>query len=58
MNIGYGQMDVRIDVRENLNIHCDFSGYVGFIKHRTLHAIGISLKMEMEKVNMMVQEHA
>ena len=54
MNIGYGRMDVR----DNLNLHNRFIGYVDFIKQSILNIAGISLKLDMEKVNMMVQEHA
>ena len=54
MNIGYGWMDVW----DNLNIHDHFFGYVDFIKHWTLNIAGISLKLDMEKGNMMVEEHA
>ena len=54
MNIGYGQMDVQ----DNLNLHDHFFGYVNFIKHWTLNIAGICLKLDMEKVNMMVQKHA
>ena len=54
MHIGYGWMDVQ----NNLNLHDQFFGYVDFIKKLTLNIIVISLKLDMEKVNMMVQEHA
>ena len=53
MNIGYGWMDVR----DNLNLRDRFFGDVDFIKQWTLNIVGISLKLDMEKVNMMVQEH-
>ena len=54
MNIGYGRMDVQ----DNLNLHDHFFGYVDFIKYWRLNIAGISLKLDMEKVNMMAQEHA
>ena len=46
------------DVQDNLNLHDHFFGYVDFIKQLTLNIAGISLKLDMEKVNMIVQEHA
>ena len=48
MNIGYGW----IDVRENKK-----ACYVSFIKHQTLRSVGIYLKLDRKKVNMMVHEH-
>ena len=54
MNIGYGRMDVQ----ENLNLHDHVFGYVDIIKDWMLNIAGISFKLDMEKVNMMAQEHA
>ena len=53
MKLGYRQMDVH----DNLNLHNYSFGCVGFIKHRTLDLVGISLRLDMEKENTMVQEH-
>jgi hypothetical protein len=53
IDIGYGQMGVWV----SSNIHDHYIGYVIFIKNKTLHIVGIFLRLVMEKESTTVQEH-
>jgi hypothetical protein len=50
IDIGYGQMDVQV----NSNLHDHSIGCVIFTRIQTLHIVGISLRLVMEKESMTV----
>jgi hypothetical protein len=53
IDIGYVQMGVRV----SSNLHDHSIGYVIFIKNKTLHIVGIFLRLVMEKESTTVQGH-